>query len=235
MSYSVIMPWTDSPGRAEAFARVAEGYIHWFSKHKDVQIVLIDDGRGQLPACTLDTLWPHFDVRVERCPRWTRNSAAAINWGVSCSTGTHVVLTSPEVLPNVDYLGELDIRFKEFPDAYHVLSCGSAGPDGKFKEWYQHSVSNARALHFLSAMSRNTWCNAQGFDERFCFGSCYEDNDFYQRVKKAGIAIHQWDHDEAPGSHSAHLHHEKTYALDGSTHWETNRNLYIATWETPHA
>ena len=67
--------------------------------------------------------------------------------------------------------------------------------------WYNHPVFRAGAHHFCSAITTENLIKLNGFDERFCQGVAYDDDDFRERIKRLGLEIeitsdpfgfHQW-------------------------------------------
>lgn len=233
MRYSFLLPYVETEGRPEAFYKTAESLVHWYRERKDIEICLVLDISSHVPVEALDLLWPEFSVRVEHARQWTKCSAHAINQASRMATGERLVLTSPEVMHNMDVLSELDKHFDVDPRGYYICSVVEVDKNLHPVHWLQHSIHNPRCLHFLSCMAVDTWHKVVGgFDERYSRGIAYEDNDFYQRVKKAGVRIEQID---AKNAHAIHLWHSRDYQKIDGPSWIKNRQLYTQTWESSHA
>ena len=234
MKWSVCYGYSPVDGRAEAFYKAAEGWVHWYGGKRDIEFCIVLDVRTRgIPSAALDLLWPHFDVRTEWARQWTRCSSHAVNQAVAMSTGERVILSSPECMLNSDALADFDRAYALDPNGYHVGTVAQADKDGRFFEpWLQHPRHNPRGLHFFSTMSRSTWDRVGGMDEKYGRGLFYEDNDFLQRVKAHGITVNQLD---APNglSHAIHMHHDRGYQAN-ETLVDKNRSLYVAKERTPN-
>lgn len=55
---------------------------------------------------------------------------------------------------------------------------------GKFPLWYQHPEHRNRNLHFCTVISKEYLEILGGFDERYKDGLCFEDDDFYFKIKE---------------------------------------------------
>ena len=49
--------------------------------------------------------------------------------------------------------------------------------------WYQHSNTNNRNFHFLTAITEKNLKNINWFDFDYSLGYCFDDNDFYEKIK----------------------------------------------------
>ncbi len=70
--------------------------------------------------------------------------------------------------------------------------------------WYNHPTLNCRNFHFTSAIFKSKLDILGGFDEKYAFGYCYDDDEILFRIKKLGLnvkcispgdnpfVIHQW-------------------------------------------
>jgi GT2 family glycosyltransferase len=72
--------------------------------------------------------------------------------------------------------------------------------------WYNHSMYNARVLHFCSAITKSDLDKSGGFDERFVDGYNFDDNEFIWRLNERDMkiiivndpfVIHQWHYDSS--------------------------------------
>jgi GT2 family glycosyltransferase len=99
--------------------------------------------------------------------------------------------------------------------------------DSEHDSWYNHPLYRGTGYHFCSAITAGNLIKLNGFDERYSYGTGYDDDDLVMRIKRLGLKIkipinpfvvHQW-----------HGNNPQDYSLI-----EKNRALYqqIATSET---
>jgi glycosyltransferase involved in cell wall biosynthesis len=92
--------------------------------------------------------------------------------------------------------------------------------NNKLGSWYLHSIHKPSGLNFLSAISRNTYFELSGFDERFRFGTGYDDDEFKERLLENNLDFIYYDNICA-----IHVNHEIVNNLPPTT----NYNLFIQT------
>ena len=145
------------------------------------------------------------------------NPAVAFNSAARMANGDRFILTSPECIHLNDVLGGLD---KTDSNEYIVCACKTTHE----VKWYQHSKYNNRMLHFCSCISKKNWLKLNGFCEWYKNGVAYEDDDWLERIKKAGIKI--VCNDELIVEH---LEHGRAYSTPELN--EKNRKLYNYIWD----
>ncbi len=75
------------------------------------------------------------------------------------------------------------------------------GAGGSVTGWFNHSKYRPAYYHFCAGITKRNLDLLGGFDERYAFGTAYEDDEFVQRIKRLGLrmmiiddisVIHQW-------------------------------------------
>lgn len=227
IKYSIIYPYLK---RGRQFVKTAESLLQWYRHRTDVELCIVMDPKNRLVDqdelfATLETLWDKFLVRIINNDIYSYSSAYPYNLASRYASGDHLVLSNPESPHMGDILGDLDRRFEEDPTAYYVYSCMGLRQDGTPEQWYQHSLHNPRCLHFCSAMRLELFREIWGFDERYTRGLYYEDNDFINKVRAAGIPVVQVDD---PGV--THVWHDRGYQGRPDL-MDKNKRLYQHIWE----
>lgn len=59
--------------------------------------------------------------------------------------------------------------------------------NNSYGSWYLHPEYRRSGLNFLTAITRDAYYDMSGFDERFRFGTGYDDTEFKDRLENAGI------------------------------------------------
>ena len=67
---------------------------------------------------------------------------------------------------------------------YKNLGCNGYSFNNTFGSWYTHSEIKNDCFNFLSACTRDTYFNLNGFNEVFVKGTGYDDTDFRDRLLK---------------------------------------------------
>lgn len=221
--YSFLMPYYD---RAEQLASTLQSLYDLYCARKDFEVILVEDAKnvGPLHEALQGAVskWEgKMSVKVVGYEEVIYNPAPMFNLGASLAGGEFLIITNPECRHKTDVLAGLDEEFDKDNSCYVVCACRSLSKDGSFHLWYQHSKRRDTNYHFCSAMSREQYWSAGGFDERYKDGYGYEDNAFRDRVKNAGIRFvlrddlvveHQW--------------HPKTRPPDVRIRLQRNKTLY---------
>lgn len=92
--------------------------------------------------------------------------------------------------------------------------------NNKYGSWYLHSEIRPSGLNFFTTLTREKYYEISGFDERFRFGTGYDDDEFRDRLTQSGISFIYYD--EALG---VHVNHE----IVNNNPPTTNHNLYQET------
>jgi hypothetical protein len=214
------MPYID---RKEQFKKTLDSFGQ-YKKRKDFEIILAIDVKNRDDIQYLKSTIPI--VKVATGSKDCFNPSKAFNVAAGLAKGKFLVVTNPECLHASDILGGLDEGFDRNPNAYVVCACESVGLDGRFHMWYQHSEHRNERYHFCNALSAENYRRVGGFDERYCDGVGYDDNDFRDAVENAGIPFILRD-----DLLSVHRWHPKIKAPDYKARLAKNRALYESKWK----
>lgn len=126
------------------------------------------------------------------------NPSKAFNMGVRASQYDNIIITSPEIKPTSDVLEQLseclgkniicEVWDEDIDGNLSILVCST------FR-------SESPAYYFLAMFNKRDVKSINGWDEEFMKGYAYEDNDFGDRWKRAGLpyefrdditAVHQY-------------------------------------------
>jgi len=103
--------------------------------------------------------------------------------------------------------------------------------NNRFGSWYSHSEIKPSSLNFFTALTREKFYELSGFDERFRFGTGYDDDDFRDRLIEANTDFIYYDNAIA-----IHVNHEVVNNAAPTTnqwlynHVKTNKYLKNDTW-----
>jgi len=234
--YSIVMPYHD---RAVLLHNTLVSYHNWYNNRHDWEVIVVQDSKCIFSKQLHDVVrdWQKRGMNIRVVPQYAPDAfgpSLAFNTGVAESGGEYLVLTSPEVVHNEDILGGLDLLFAENPEQYVVCACQSLTKvdrpkkissldrlPGKPDRWYQHSIHRPAMYHFCSSLRKDLYMEIGGFDERFSEGFCFDDDDFRDTVKSAGILVNQAD-----GLLTSHQWHPP-YSVKGKMErWKKNKALY---------
>lgn len=87
----------------------------------------------------------------------------------------------------------------------------------KYGSWYLHGKYKDSKLNFLTALTRNNYYKLSGFDERFRYGTGFDDNEFLNRLK---LIINNFVYFD--DCYAIHANHSVSYHIKRTT----NRTLY---------
>jgi|LauGreDrversion4_2_1035121.scaffolds.fasta_scaffold46380_1 glycosyltransferase involved in cell wall biosynthesis len=90
--------------------------------------------------------------------------------------------------------------------------------NNKYGSWYLHSVFRKTHLNFLSVITRKTFFELSGFNEKYRYGTGYDDTEFLDRLKSHIDNFIYYDNVNA-----IHVDHEIVHNLPPTT----NYNLYM--------
>lgn len=127
------------------------------------------------------------------------NCSKALNIGVRAAKYDNIIVTSPEVKPSTKVLEQLS----ECLGDNIICQVADESEDGRLQTVLVHSGyrSETPAMYFLAMFNKKDIEAINGWDEEFMKGYAYEDNDFGERWKRAGLpfkvrdditAVHQW-------------------------------------------
>jgi GT2 family glycosyltransferase len=126
------------------------------------------------------------------------NPSMALNIGVRNAKYSNIIITSPEVKPITDVLAQLS----ECLDKNVVCEVTDQAENGNLTLLVNSTYRNDSPFMYFLAMYQKKDIEAiNGWDEDFMLGYAYEDNDFGERWKRAGLpyefrdeikAVHQY-------------------------------------------
>lgn len=128
------------------------------------------------------------------------NPAKALNMGVRNAKYNQIIISSPEVMPKTDVLGQLEKLIGE-----NVLcQVWDEDEDGKVYASLVHRGyrDSDPGMYFLAMFNKSDIEKINGWDEEFMRGYAYEDNDFGHRWNRAGLPFVV--HDEIQAVHQYH-------------------------------
>lgn len=201
-----------------------DSFVYHYSKREDTEILIVVDKKTN-DIKDLLTLVSNYQERLKirlidaSTVDNGYNPAVLFNLGVQASNGTHIVLTNPECAHSNNILEGFDIEFSKRDNIYLVCNCRNISVDEyttwenlKFKNvsWYQNPQfkGSSKFYHFCSCLTRENFTKIGGFDENFSKGVCYDDDDFRDSVKDAGIEIIAMEDLEA-----FHIKHDNSFNL----------------------
>jgi len=245
--YSIIMPYLD---RATLLHNSLLSFSYWYSDRDDWEVIIVKDSKcskeDKLSEVVAAWRQRGIDIRiVEQKADDCYGPSKLFNQGVAECQGQYVILTSPEVFHNSDILEGLDLAFDDDPNQYVVCACQSLGRvrvgmeteikrynqlRGQFKEWFQHSIHRPAKYHFCSALKKELYLKAGGFDEDYALGFCFDDDDFRDSIIEVGITLSQ--RDDLLTSHQWHVH---CNVPDKKVRWDRNLKLYESKHGTYHS
>ena len=184
---------------------------------QDFFVVVVDDGSPQ--DVTLPDKLP-FSVFIIKMKNkyWTQGDPA-YNTGFSYALSKNpdiVIIQNAECYHLGDILSHAKkhVTDKSYiaygcysqgkgEDPGSIINNKGAGFDGE-SAWYCHPVHRPKPYHFCSAISADNLRKINGFDERFSFGTAFDDDYFLHQILTLEleiyittdpIVIHQWhDH-----------------------------------------
>lgn len=126
------------------------------------------------------------------------NPSKALNIGVRKAKYKNIIITSPEVKPTTDVLAQLS----ECLDKNVVCQTFDQDEAGNLSVLVSSTFrGDTPAMYFLAMFRKEDIEKINGWDEEFMKGYAYEDNDFGDRWKRAGLpfeirediqAVHQF-------------------------------------------
>ena len=133
------------------------------------------------------------------------NPGEVYNYAATQASSETFFLTNPENMHLGDVLGEVEKY--SVPNRYLCFSCANFFTIDSLQNilkdpsrytdsavpYYQHSELHNRMLHFASAIKKEDWEKIEGFDPIYNEGCAYEDNDFVEKLVKAGFEFYVFD------------------------------------------
>jgi len=199
--------------RAKQFAVTMARFKELYADRSDYEVIVVEDAKNtqdeHLHQGLLDVIAAYPEQRIRHIAYDVHpcyNPAGMFNLGRRTASGTHIVLTNPEITHESDVLAGFDKHFEEFPNQYVVCTCKS---HEAIAPWYVHVEHRPEPLHFCSCMSMPVYDSVGGFDEHFIAGIACEDTDFVRQILFLGIRI-----TIAPELIVFHQAHDRSYQLN---------------------
>lgn len=143
------------------------------------------------------------------------NCSKALNIGVRNAKYDQIIITSPEVKPSTDVLDQLEKSLGE----NIICQVDDQDENGNVTPLVTASFrGDSPAMYFLAMFNKRDIESINGWDEEFMKGYAYEDNDFGERWKRAGLPFTV--REDIKG---LHLYHPRTETIPGGT----NTNFQI--------
>ena len=225
MKYSIILPYYKRP----ELSRTLESFVKHYGERHDYEVVLVEDSKNALDPVLHEELMQIVDQFGGRINIWhfiddkeSFSPCHKYNLGFTRSDGEFIILSSPEVMHESDILAGFDELLAEDKDSYIVCAC-KAVDKGEFSMWYQHSIARNMLFHFCSVLSRENYDKVGGFDERYCAGIGFDDEDLVARLISKGIKIVPRD-----DLVTVHIEHSREYIDNHRELVEVNRNLFLS-------
>lgn len=131
------------------------------------------------------------------------NCSKALNIGVRAAKYDHIIITSPEVKPDTKVLDQLETKLGENV----ICQAFDQAEDGTLSSLVCSTFrADSPAMYFLAMFNKKDIEKINGWDENFMKGYAYEDNDFGERWKRAGIPFSVCD--EIKATHQYHSRFE---------------------------
>jgi GT2 family glycosyltransferase len=169
-------------------------------------------------------------IRLEKENKWYTNPCIPYNIGIKIADGDIIVLQNPECFHGGDILSYINNNLRENDyfsfsayalteiqtNAFESLNYENIIEESKkvvlpynptvyyqlgITGWFNHSIYRPSYYHFCSAITKKNLDLLGGFDERYAYGTAYEDDEFVQRIQRMGLKIiivddisvvHQW-------------------------------------------
>ena len=215
---SLILPYFQ---RQEA-ADTALALIERHYQDMQLEVVVVDDGSeppfrhtGFNPDC-------QPVLRVVRLPakRDCKATCVPFNRGVSAASHDILALSSVEILHKKPVLQAMLQELLQKDKRTYVSAAVWCAEQNR---WHSHS-SLGEPLNFMTMLHRDLWEKAGGMDEDYREGVAFDDNDFLNRLKRAGAKFVQRDdlvvEHPRKGAKAKYLAEQH----------ERNRKLYAAKW-----
>lgn len=119
-----------------------------------------------------------------------------------------------------DFNVSLDVFEVIKPNLYKNLGENGYVFNNKYGSWYTHSEYRPSGLNFFTAITRKKFYELSGFDERFRFGTGFDDDEFKDRLIESGVVFKYIDN-----GLGIHIDHEVVNNMSPTT----NKSLYIQT------
>lgn len=179
------------------------------SVHKSAQVIIVDDSdTDPIDVEILKTYPLYIDfIQIDRSNKFWKNPCINYNIGFEFIKGNVLIIQNGEVCHVGDVLHKLNEKGIEDNQYYvfDVMAARNFDMNEKIYEvedlstnvyanpwwtkWYQHHIHRNGSLHFLAALTTETFKRVEGFSYDYAFLSCYDDNDFLLKIRALGIQV----------------------------------------------
>lgn len=216
------------------------------SIYKDFEVVIVNDASSK--EHNIDELIYMFKYPIKLInisDEWKKekgylNPCIPYNIAFKHAIGKKVIIQNPECCHIGDLIDYVDKNLDE--NDYFTFSCLSLDEnitkqmrnifDKTTKNlvklngtWYNHPTINCRNLHFTSAIFKSKLDILGGFDEKYAFGYCYDDDEILFRIKKLGLNVKCISPDDNPSV--IHQWHQSYYLDNKNINNLNNRNKLL--------
>lgn len=187
------------------------------SVYKNIQVIIVDD--SNIDAIDIEKLSTNnypFNIvliKINRANKSWHNPLVNYNIGFKFIKGGKVIIQNAEVCHIGDVLSFVNKNITD--DNYYVLDVKasldfntneqiynkntdecSIFNENLFLYWYQSEHQHNRNLHFLTALTIETFNKIKCFNYDYSMGSWYDDDDFLLKIISKGIKIINVYHDK---------------------------------------
>lgn len=214
------------------------------SIYKDIQVIIVDDS-------TTDPILLHrlreypFTIefiKIKKDKKIWFNPCVNYNIGFLFVKGGQVIIQNSEVCHVGDVINYVRENAKDNKYlAFNVKASDGFESNSKiyeydtlnlsiydmpyFSYWYQCAETFSRCLHFLTAMTRETFDKIGGFSFDYSFGFAFDDDDFVLKIRHLSMDVIALNHlhVNCGGIHLHHVFSEETWGKP----LESNKELFI--------
>ncbi len=212
------------------------------STYKNIQVILVDDHpKNQFTDQDLQSYGIHIDYIKIKDKFWI-NPCVNYNIGFKYIKGGKIIIQNAEVCHVDDVIKYVNDNLKDqMYFSFDILSLKNIHHNNimyvkkstSYKDlyavrynnlfWYQHSKTNNKNLHFLTAMTKKSFDLIKGFDFDFCLGTCWDDDALLYKIKINNIkivtidnekerimGIHQW-HSQTPSGYRYKINNSRLF------------------------
>jgi len=226
---SVVLPYWERPqALCDGLFSLSKHYRNDSDQRDDLEVVVVDDGSPTKPARpVVMSADLGFVVKLVELPikQGPLNPCVPINRGVERANGEFICLSNPEIVHRSPLLWEMrDTIRKLGPKTYVSALVWGLQSDS----WHSHPVHASAFYHFLTMCRRDLFIAANGFDERFRDGYCFDDPSFVQRMIEAGAQF-TWREDLI----ADHPQYGDSKHTQPRELWDRNHDLFWSIYPNP--
>ena len=197
----VILHWN----RHQLLMNTLESFTH--SVYKDFNVVIVDN-KSDKPVVIPPLPFEVHLIQLTNEP-YTKNFISAHNYGFYYTLKNicpdRVIMQHAECSHAGDIISHAATVTDENYISFGCYSIGKGADPATVKiedramtfdgdnAWYNHSLYRPRKTHFCAAITANNLRKLNGFDERFCEGTWYDDDYFLLQIQRLGLKVELCD------------------------------------------